>query len=491
MKKWKVVIGTLFVILVSIVAFVGVYQKENGVWRNLVADYQYGMDVEGARELRYAVDDKEEEKYVYVDEQGNIQGEVWKEGSSVTQEEEENPENAEDTTDTENVEEVPYAKETRKIKVNPDDKLTKENFEQAKKMIQKRLKQEELDEYNLRIDDVTGKLVIESENDDETVHLVEQLASKPGKFQIIDYQNGLVLMDNLDIKNASVVYSNQSTYNTYLQIEFNKEGAQKLKDISNKYVEIKEETEGEEQEQTEENAEENSEEEKETEKKMVSIVFDDDTMMTTYFGEEMSSGLLQIAVGQERTKYEDFLEDYQSAKTLANMINSGVLPVTYELETDNFVKSEWIASKQNLEITFFVILVVVPAIFYIVKFKKNGVLAAILNMGYIAVLSLIFKYTNVEMTINAVFASILMIVVNMAFIKMIVKHLETQKIGQAYAEVSKKFYLASIPLVVTALVFTFTQNYAINSVGMVVFWAMILNVLYNVALTRTVLDRED
>lgn len=491
MKKWKVVIGILFVILVSIVAFVGVYQKENGVWRNLVADYQYGMDVEGARELRYAVDDKEEEKYVYVDEQGNIQGEVWKEGSSVTQEEEENPENAEDTTDTENVEEVPYAKETRKIKVNPDDKLTKENFEQAKKMIQKRLKQEELDEYNLRIDDVTGKLVIESENDDETVHLVEQLVSKPGKFQIIDYQNGLVLMDNLDIKNASVVYSNQSTYNTYLQIEFNKEGAQKLKDISNKYVEIKEETEGEEQEQTEENAEENSEEEKETEKKMVSIVFDDDTMMTTYFGEEMSSGLLQIAVGQERTKYEDFLEDYQSAKTLANMINSGVLPVTYELETDNFVKSEWIASKQNLEITFFVILVVVPAIFYIVKFKKNGVLAAILNMGYIAVLSLIFKYTNVEMTINAVFASILMIVVNMAFIKMIVKHLETQKIGQAYAEVSKKFYLASIPLVVTALVFTFTKNYAINSVGMVVFWAMILNVLYNVALTRTVLDRED
>ncbi len=161
------------------------------------------------------------------------------------------------------------------------------------------------------------------------------------------------------------------------------------------------------------------------------------------------------------------------------------------METDNFVKSEWIASKQNLEITFFVILVVVPAIFYIVKFKKNGVLAAILNMGYIAVLSLIFKYTNVEMTINAVFASILMIVVNMAFIKMIVKHLETQKIGQAYAEVSKKFYLASIPLVVTALVFTFTQNYAINSVGMVVFWAMILNVLYNVALTRTVLDRED
>lgn len=304
----------LFVILISIVAFVGVYQKENGVWRNRIADYQYGMDVEGARELRFAVDDKEEEKYIYVDEQGNSKGEVWKDGTSVTQNEEENPENPEETKETEKPEEVPYAKETRNIKVNPDDKLTKENFEQAKKIIQKRLKEEDLDEYNLRIDDVTGKLVIENENDDETVNLVEQLVSKPGKFQIIDYQNGLVLMDNLDIKNATVVYSNQSNYNTYLQIEFNKEGAEKLKEISNKYVEIKDETEEEESEQAEENAEENSEEEKETEKKMVSIVFDDDTMMTTYFGEEMSSGLLQIAVGQERTKYEDFLEDYQSAR---------------------------------------------------------------------------------------------------------------------------------------------------------------------------------
>lgn len=481
----------LFVILISIVAFVGGYQKENGVWRNRIADYQYGMDVEGARELRFAVDDTEEEKYVYVDEQGNSKGEVWKDGTSVTQNEEENPENSEETKETEKPEEVPYAKETRNIKVNPDDKLTKENFEQAKKIIQKRLKEEDLDEYNLRIDDVTGKLVIESENDDKTIHLVEQLVSKPGKFQIIDYQNGLVLMDNLAIKNASVVYSNQSNYNTYLQIEFNKEGAEKLKEISNKYVEIKDETEGEESEQTEENAEENSEEEKETEKKMVSIVFDDDTMMTTYFGEEMSSGLLQIAVGQERTNYEDFLEDYQSAQTLANMINSGVLPVTYALETDNFVKSEWIASKQNLEIALFVILVVVPAVAFIVKFKKNGSVAAILNMGYVAGFSLILKYTNVEMTINAIFAGMLMIVVNMAFLKMMVQQLETQTIKQAYAEVSKKFYFAMLPLAVTALVFTFVKNYAINSVGMVVFWALILNVLYNVVFTRTVLDRED
>lgn len=481
----------LFVILISIVAFVGVYQKENGVWRNRIADYQYGMDVEGARELRFAVDDTEEEKYVYVDEQGNSKGEVWKDGTSVTQNEEENPENPEETKETEKPEEVPYAKETRNIKVNPDDKLTKENFEQAKKIIQKRLKEEDLDEYNLRIDDVTGKLVIENENDDETVNLVEQLVSKPGKFQIIDYQNGLVLMDNLDIKNATVVYSNQSNYNTYLQIEFNKEGAEKLKEISNKYVEIKDETEEEEAEQAEENAEENSEEEKETEKKMVSIVFDDDTMMTTYFGEEMSSGLLQIAVGQERTKYEDFLKDYQSARTLANMINSGVLPVTYALETDNFVKSEWISSKQTLEIALFVILVAVPAVIYIMKFKKNGILAAISNIGYVASFSLILKYTNVEMTINAIFAGTLMIVVNIAFIKMIVKQLETQTIKQAYATVSKKFYLAMLPLVVTALVFTFVKNYAINSVGMVVFWALILNVLYNVVFTRTVFDRED
>ena len=189
--KLKVLVVILFVIVVSLVAFWGVFSKEKGVWRNVILDYQYGMELQGARELQYALNDSEEEKYVYVDENGDVKGEVWKKGNPITAEEE--------TTASENSEEIaseelPYAKETRNVKVNSDDKLTKENFEIAKKIIQKRLKNQEIAESNLRIDDVTGDLMVETANND-TVELVENLVSSAGKFQIIDYQNGLILMD--------------------------------------------------------------------------------------------------------------------------------------------------------------------------------------------------------------------------------------------------------------------------------------------------------
>lgn len=474
MKRW---IGILVVILVSIIAFFGIYQKENGVWKKVIPDYQYGMDIKGARELIYTPSENEEEKYVYVDEAGNIKGEVWKDGSAVTEEDQAQ----EETTDTEETEqeEVPYAKETRTIKENPDDTLTKENFEQAKKMIQKRLKEQGLNEYHIRIDDVTGKLEIENANKDEEIELIEQLISNSGKLKIVDHQNGVVLMDNSDIKNVSVVFSNDETYSTYLQIQFNKEGTQKLKDISNQYVEIKNET---------ENTEKTEDEEQETEKKYVSIVFDDTTMMTTYFGEEMAGGVLQISVGQARTDYEEFRKDYDSAKTIADILNSGVLPVTYELETDNFVKSEITDSIQNTMKIVAIIGIIIISLIYLMKFKKDGVIGAILNIGYLAILSLILKYTNVEITVNSMITVAIMVIFNVIFIGMILKELQTKPINLAYQKASKMFYLSLIPVIVLALVFTLTKYYAINSIGMVAFWGIILNVLYNLIFTKTVLD---
>lgn len=490
-KKLSIVLG---IILITCVAFWGVFEKKNGVWKNSIPDYRYGMDIEGARELGFAPSEEEKQVYMYVDEQGNSRGEVWKDGNATTaedensSEEETNPEeNAEEKADTQKTEDIPYAKETRTVKENPDEALTKKNFEQAKKIIQERLKKQNINEYHIRIDDVTGKVMIENANDSEEIDLLEELVTKPGKFEIKDYQNGLVLMDHSDIKNATVVYSNQNSYNTYLQIQFNKEGAEKLREISKKYVEIKKEEITEEQTAEEENSEEETNEE-ETEKKYVSIVLDDSTMMTTYFGEEMTGGVLQIAVGQARDDYQEFQEDYQSAKTIADIINSGVLPVTYELETDNFVKSTITADVQRTFKILAVIGISLLSLISIVKFKKNGVWAVICNIGYMACFSLILKYTNVEMTIYAILVASMMVVVSDVFLKAILKKGQTENFKQAYREVSKRFYLSFIPVIVVAIVFTLTNYYAIGSVGMVIFWGMILNGLYHFIVTKTVLE---
>lgn len=488
MKKLKGLIVILVSVLLALIAFWGVFTKDKGVWENRIPDYQYGMDIEGARELRYAVDNTEEEKYVYVDENGTIKGEVWKDGSPTTAEDEASSKTegqAEETDAEKQEEQAPYAKETRTIKVNSDEKLTKENFEKVKKIMQERLKAQNIAEYNIRIDDVTGQLVVETSNDNDNVKLVQNLIESAGKFQIIDYQNGLVLMDNSDIKNVTVVPYNQDTHNTYLQIEFNKEGAEKLREISTKYVEIKDENQEPEETEKAENEEEHNHDE-ETEKKYVSIVLDDTTMMTTYFGEEMTNGMLQLTVGQARTNAEEAKKDYDSAKTIADILNFETLPITYQLETDNFVKSEY-AKEDVGELKIIVAVVITLAsLILIVKFKKNGLIAAITSIGYIALLSIVVRYTNVVITENSIVACIFIIIMNYIAMKMVLK---VEKMGQTYDSAMKRFYLASIPLAVVAIVFTFSKYTAINSIGMVLFWGIILNIVYHVLLTRNVLKK--
>lgn len=481
LKKMKVGIVILLVVLLSLIAFWGVFQRQNGVWNNFIPDYALGMDVKGARELRYTVDEQEEEKYVYVDGNGNVKGEVWEAGSPTTAEHEAEHEagTAEDEHEVE--EDLPYTKETRTIKANSDDKLTKENFEQTKKIIQNRLKKQGISEYHIRIDDVTGKLVVEAKDENGEVQNVQELISNTGKFQMVDYQNGLVLMDNSDIKKASVVTSSDSGYNTYLQIEFNKEGTQKLKDISNKYVETpKEETENEASEETED-----AEEETETEKKYVSIVFDDTTMMTTYFGEEMASGMLQIPLGQTQTDYEKHQKEYAAAKVIADVLNCGIMPIRYALESDNFVQAEvWEWAEMFKMVA--IVLVIIASIILTIKFKSKGLLASIVAIGYIALLSLIIRYTNAVITQSSLVAYYVVVLLNYGFLKKLLKVDNPEK---CYEETARKFYLGVIPMAVVAIVFTLSNYFIVSSVGMALFWGLMLNIVYNFVITKTVFEK--
>lgn len=504
LKKIKVFVIILLAILLSLIAFCGVFKFSKGVWNDLMPSYKYGMDIGGSREIRYDVAQTENEKYVYVDEEGNVKGEVWKDGNSITAEDEASSteegqanevENASEevTEQKDETDDVSYAKETRTIKENPDEFLTKENFEKVKKIIQKRLDDQEISEYNIRIDDVTGKLVVETANDDETVEVVESLLGQAGKFQIIDYQNGVELMNNSDIKNVSVVYSNNESYNTYLQIEFNKSGAETLKEISKKYVEIKEDKE----EKTEESdnavseeatseGEETETEEEETTKKYVSIVLDGSTMMTTYFGEEMTQGILQIQIGNGTTDTEQFIENQQKARRMATVLNTGIFPVKYNVETDNFVKSQ--ITKDTIKVIKIACLVGVVSIsiMFIIRFKEKGLLAAILSIGYISLMTIVVRYTNVPVTLNSLISFIFVVLMNYVFINMFLNEVIENKTKTAFLETFKKFYLNAIPVCVVAIVFTFATQLQISSIGMILFWGIVLMAIYNVIFTRTV-----
>ena len=485
LKKIKVFIVFLLVILISLIAFLDVFKFDKGVWDGLVPDYKYGMDIAGSREIRYSVDTSDSEKYIYVDENGNMLGEVWKDGSNITAEDEiSSTEEGQTEESAEKTEEIPYAKETRVIKANPDEVLTNENFEKVKKIIQKRLNEQNITEYSIRIDDVTGKLVVETTNDNDVVETVENILGQVGKFKIIDYQNGLELMNNSDIKNVSVVYSNNSSYNTYLQIEFNKTGAEKLREISKKYVEIKEEK----NETTEKEENDETDSEEETTKKYVSIVLDDSTLMTTYFGEEMTQGILQIQIGDSTTDKDKFLENQKNAQRIATILKNGIYPIKYNIETDNFVDSEITDNvKSNIK-NIFMILVAIVSVVLLVRFKENGLISALLSIGFISTFSLVVRYANVQITLNSLVSSCIIVIMNYLLMSMLLKEINENKASVVFSKVFKKFYLNTVPVSVIAIVFTFATSLQISSIGMTLFWGMILIAIYNYLLTRFVFN---
>lgn len=218
MKKVKIITIILAIVLVTIVAFFGVYVPIQNRMEDKVKGYSYTMDLEGARNIRLKVD--ESNKTEIKDSEGN---EV---------------KDAEDLTDEE-IAEKGYTKEESPY--NAQEVLNKENYQESKKVIEKRLEELKVDDYNVRVDENTGDILIEIPENDSTDSIVSNITTV-GKFEIIDSETKEVLMDNDDIKLANVMYGSGNTTTSssgttvYLNIEFTKEGAKKLEDISTKYI---------------------------------------------------------------------------------------------------------------------------------------------------------------------------------------------------------------------------------------------------------------
>lgn len=477
LKRFKTLAVVLIVVLISAIAFGGLYLKSQGVWKNVLPEFSYGMELDGIRELRFVLNSSEEEKQVYVDENGNYAGDVAEneEETSSNQEinlvdENGNPISSENTQEPEESSEpekkeddmlANYKIETRTIKANEDSDINIDNFEKTKKIIQERLETLDLYEYNIRLDDVTGELVVEVP-DNKNLEIEESMIATKGKFEVVDHQNGLILLDNSHIKNVSATYTNNETgYQSYLVVQLNKEGTEKLKEISKKYVTT-----------TDENGTETT--------KHIAIEFDDQELLETYFGAELTNGVLQIPLGQATTEYDDFVTAYNSTTRVASILNSEKMPLSYKLNADNYIQSDITIENRMIAIVSFSVIVLILSIVMIVKYKAKGLKYAVLNVGYIALVTLIFRYTNVLITLNSLIAFVGMVGINILFEYKLLENLnKNDDTKLVFTETMKQLYLAIIPVAIIAVIFTFMSSAVISSIGMVLFWGIAIQALYN------------
>lgn len=472
MKKVKLLTITLIIVLVAMVAFVGVYVQKQNRMEDKVRDYSYSMDLKGTRNVTLKV--SKENKTTIKDSNGN---EV---------------KNSENLTDEE-ITQKGYTKE--ETPYNSEEALTVENYKKSKEILEKRLEAMNVQNYVIKLNEQTGDIILELAEDEKTDSIISNVGTT-GKFEIVDTQTNEVLITNKDIKLANVMYGSGSSTGTtssgttvYLNIEFTKEGKQKLEEISNKY--IKSEDTGADENTTENETSENTTDETKNEK-TITMKIDDEEIMSTSFDEPIRTGKLQLSVGRATTDQDTLQDSITQASSMATVLDTGNLPIKYEVSGNEYILSD--ITENELQIVQYALIgiVAIGLIVLIIRYKSTGLLGAISYIGLVALFVLIIRYTNVILSIEGIFAIAITLLLNYIFVNKLLAKLKQsevkkENIKQAIKETYKEFFIKIIPICIMVITFCFIKWIPISSFGMVMFWGIALIAIYHISVTNSLL----
>lgn len=447
-KGLKIASIILIIILICLISFAGIYVKDKNEMKNIVKDYLFSMDFKGNRQI-ILTPKTGTEKHVY-DKDGNL------------------VEDADENTEA--TEENGYRIE--EVAINGEDKLTEENYNLAKEIIEKRLAESNIIEYRIRVNRANGEIVLELPENDNTDEIISNI-SLAGKFEIQDSETKEVLMDNSYLKDSSVVSSTGQTGKTVaLNIKFNKEGTKKLEELSKTYIET-------------------TGEDGNTTKKQVKLVLDGEEILTTHFSETITDGNLNLTIGSSSTDASDLQTYIKQARNMASILGSGTIPIQYEITSNEFLQSNISNFEIGYAISGLIVVLTCMMLYLILRFKEEGILAAILEVGFVALLLLVVRYTNVEIALEGMTAIVLAAIFNHAFMIAILNRMKANKEGNKLETAEKgitkeliQFCFIGIPAAMISIVFCFSKWLSVSSFGMTIFWAILLFILYQIVFTK-------
>lgn len=438
----------LVIIAICLISFIGIFVKDKNQMANILPDYKLAMNLKGARTIKLSVDESTNE--VIYDSEGNV---------------------ATDGKNDDGTLKEGYTKQDEKV--NPDETRNSKNYAIAKKIMENRLQSSGVEEYILKQDSENGDITLEIPENTDTDEIISNLIYL-GKFEIIDSETEEVLLDNSSVKESKALYSRgDSGATVYLSIEFNKEGKKKFEDITKTYIS-------------------STDEDGNTTTKKITINLDDEKLLETYFSETISSGLLQLSIGSASTDTQTIQSYMKQASQVASLITNEKMPIEYTVNSNNYLSTS--VNIQTLKIVICTILVIlaIGLIYLCIKYKANGVLLSISFIGYIAILLITLRYTNVVISLEAIVAMIALLIANYMFIKTILNKSQNNELSKK--DIIKQTYIryASIllPLLIIASVFTFIKWLPIASIGMIMFWGLIIGFVYNYLVMNILLDEK-
>ena len=455
-KKLNVLLVVLVVILLSIASFVGVFTSQKSDMKDAVPSYILSADLVGYRQVALQI--KEE-----------------------TEETEKTTENSEEE------------KKEEKKELTAEEKAA--NYRANADVVRSRFKSLKVENFTVSVDEVTGKMEITVPEDDRTDIILADVC-QVGKFKITDKDTGEELMNNDDI--ASVVIGNTSYsggLTTYMSINFNAKGRGKFSDITAKYqnVLVPAGTPVNTATNTAENATENvaenttpsvSTESKYVDKQVI-IYLDDTELLTTDFDTVVSNGQLPLTLGD----LSDDQDQYNSAKNLAAIMENKPMNDQYEVTGNTYVAAPVENNTVKVLIYVEIAIALFIALILIVKFGYKGILASVINVGFVAILLLVIRLTNVKLSIDGIMAIEAGYILQAIYSFMICgllknKDLSTKELKEGATKILKQFVLIVIPILILSVVCCLAEWAAIFSVGMIVFWSIVIALVYNFIITK-------
>lgn len=435
MRRVKILTITLAIILVTLIAFVGIYAQNQNRMEDIVKDYSLGRELSRERviELKVKESDGTEE---------------------ISQEEKE------------------------------------KNYETVKKTIEKRLKKLKADDYTISLNKENGTIRVElAENSNTDAYAYYLTLDEKVKIKEKDAETEL-LNDQM-VKGAQYTYvaNSENKYQVYLDIELTKEGQAKIEEISNNYAILKDDIDNLDSSNETENTENTEENQDKTETKKAAVL---SIGGTDYNVVKIEKGKIRVAIGTETANSKTVNSNLQSAAEMASLIDAGRYPTEYEIENNRMTYSD--ITKEQIT-TFIIIVAIILLVILIglcIRYKVAGILSSIAFIGFISTFTLLLRYTNVLISIEGIGAILIILIVNLIINKKILQKTEKiNMINEAINSTYKEMFLKLIPLMIIALVFSIVGWANLSSFGMIMFWGLILTVVYNLIITKTLLKLKE
>lgn len=473
MRKVKILTIVLAIVLVTLVAFGGVYIQTQNRMENKVKDYSLGRALEGARVAEIKVAQSDEDS-------GEQNTEI----------------------------------------------LTEENYKIVKKTIENRLNKLNIEDYTISLNNQDGTIRVEFPEDENTDSYVYYLTVQ-AKVQIDEKAEesetdtntenvaATELISDEMIKSAKYSYTQNANgqYQVYLDLALTDEGQAKIQELSGTYaflkseideIESAEEANSEDSETTEntestnntetaegtntENTSTENQETQEQNKKIATLTI----AGTEYSISKIDKNKITVLIGVESTNTTTVNNNISVAAELEMLINSGKYPVEYELTANRYVYSS-ISTEQLLYFGIAVLAItVVILLVFSIKYRKIGILTSISYIGFISLFLLILRYANVTITIEGIGGIIIVMIINLAFIKTILTRMQKMKmLDEAINYTYKNVFSKLIPVIILVIVFCLSGWTNLSSFGMVMFWGLMLMAIYNILVTKTLLKLEE